>query len=138
MTEILIKPRVLFVLQNAYQSSKYDWKNEDEWHRDLDKSHTGRRLREMIPDGIEFYVTNASPKIGSHPDSRFLADADHLIRMIQKYKPHLVCACGKVAQDGVAMLGVHWISAPHPAWRALSKRHTSRIRRMIRAKMENL
>lgn len=123
--------KILFVLQNAYKSDKYNFKNEQEWHRDLDRSHTGRRLKEMIPDGVDAYVINSSPIIGETPGSCFKADENYLKNKITEINADFVCGCGKIAQDGLGKTGIKFIALPHPAWRALSKDHTSYIKNFL-------
>jgi len=123
---------ILFILQNAYRSAKYQFRNEDEWHEDLFRSHTGRRLKEMVPDGVQFCVVNSTDKIGDSADSLYFADPFHIECMLNGIKPDLVVACGKIAQAGCRELGIDFISAPHPAWRALSKKDTERIRNEIK------
>jgi hypothetical protein len=123
--------RMLFVLQNAYKSEKYNFRNEEEWHRDLNRSHTGRRLQEMIPDNVDAYVINSSPIIGKNADSCFKADTDYLQEKIKQIKPDWVCACGKIAQDGLEKAGVKFFALPHPAWRALSKDHTEWVKTFL-------
>lgn len=120
---------LLVILQNAYrETGKY--KDRDEWMERMWCSHTGRRLKEMLPD-IEVYVENANPKLGRESNSIFPPDISHLKNVIKVTKPKVILACGKVAQEGLDELGVDYIPAPHPAWRQLSKKDTSRIRKKI-------
>jgi hypothetical protein len=127
---------ILFVLQNAYRSEKYNFRNDDEWYRDLMRSHTGRRLSEMIPDGIDVRVVNATPKIGNDPCSFLKPEQGHIRNMINRFKPDVICACGKSAQTGCEQLGIDFISLPHPAWRHLSKKVTGEIRAMLGSLIE--
>jgi len=122
---------ILFILQNAYKSEKHQFTNKKEWSRELLRSHSGRRLQEMIPAGAEFKVINASDNIGTHSSSSFKADLNHMTKLINKIKPDIICACGKIAQDGCRELGFDFVSAPHPAWRQLSKKITRDIRRKL-------
>lgn len=122
---------ILFILQNAYRSDKYNFRNREEWHRDLMRSQTGRRLKEMIPDNIEFRVINASNKIGDHPDSCYKPNTKYISRWVRKINPKIICACGKVAQQGCRTLGLEFVEAPHPAWRALSKEITGQIKQKL-------
>jgi len=122
---------ILYILQNAYTSDKHPFTNKKEWSKELLRSHSGRRLKEMIPDGAEFKVINASDNIGTHPSSSFKADLKHMSKLINKIKPDIICACGRIAQDGCRELGIKFISAPHPAWRQLSKKITRDIRRKL-------
>jgi len=122
---------ILYILQNAYKSEKHQFKNEDEWSRELENSHTGRRLKEMIPDGEEYKVINSSGLIGDCANSCYDADLEYMQFLIEKINPNIICACGKVAQRGCEELGIEFIPAPHPAWRRLSKAHSSSIKEKI-------
>jgi len=123
---------ILFILQNAYQSNKHQFKNDDEWSRELANSHTGRRLKEMIPDDIEYKVINSSALIGDCPASCYDADLEHIQKLIDEVKPSVICACGKIAQRGCEKLGLEFIPAPHPAWRQLSKKCSNSIKERIK------
>lgn len=123
---------ILFILQNAYQSEKHQFKNEEEWNRELANSHTGRRLKEMIPDGMEYKVVNSSPMIGNCADSSYKADLVHIEKLVKEIKPNVICACGKIAQKGCEELGLDFIPAPHPAWRQLSKQCSNDIKEKIK------
>lgn len=121
----------LFILQNGYHSEKYQYRNRQEWGRDLLRSHTGRRLSEMLPVGGTVKVVNAHPGIGKNAAACFGYDLRHMRRMLRRYRPDVICACGRIAQAGCRALGVEHIALPHPAWRQLSKKHTSRIRKQL-------
>lgn len=123
---------ILFILQNAYRSDKHQFKNEEEWSQELANSHTGRRLKEMIPDDMEYKVINSSPMIGDCADSSYNADLTHIEKHINEIKPDVICACGRIAQKGCTELGLDFISAPHPAWRRLSKQYSNDIKRRIK------
>lgn len=125
---------ILFILQNAYKSDKHQFKNEEEWSRELTNSHTGRRLKEMIPEGAEYKVINSSGIIGDCPDSRYDADLKHIKIFVDRIKPTIICACGRIAQKGCTELGLDFISAPHPAWRRLSKQCSNSIKEQILSK----
>ena len=122
---------ILFILQNAYTSEKHQFKNEKEWSRELQRSHSGKRLSEMIPENVEYRVINASPEIGDNANSIYKADTTHIKRLVKKFSPKVIVACGTIAQAGCELLGLSYISAPHPAWRQLSKEITSEIKRQI-------
>lgn len=123
---------ILFILQNAYQSDKHQFKNDAEWSRELASSHTGRRLKEMIPDDMEYKVINSSNIIGNCADSSYDADLEHIKKLVDEIKPNVICACGKIAQKGCKELGLNFIPAPHPAWRRLSKQCSSDIKEQIK------
>jgi len=122
---------ILYILQNAYKSDKHPFTNNEEWSRELLRSHTGRRLKDMIPDGVQYKVINASEEIGDNPNSVFKGNVEHVSLWIKQLKPDVICACGKIAQQTCGDLGVMFISAPHPAWRRLSKKITNEIKEEI-------
>jgi len=124
---------ILFILQNAYSSEKYKFTNREEWSEQLMRSHSGRRLKDMIPDGAKYAVINASEKIGDNPNSCFEADINHIKKWIKKTNPSVVCACGKIAQDGCKKVGIDYIAAPHPAWRLFSKTSAFEIRDILQS-----
>ena len=132
------EPRVLFVLQNAWRQEapvggRREWKPRH-WAKALWASHTGRRLREFIPEGIELVVINASPEVGNRSTAVFLADAMRMHVQMQGLHPDLVVLCGKVAQELLIVVKDYerpYVLAPHPAWRALSKARTAEIREEI-------
>jgi hypothetical protein len=126
---------ILFILQNAYTSDKHPFKNEVEWSRELLRSHTGRRLKEMIPDGVEYRVINASPAIGNNAKSCYDPDTEHIKTLVEQIKPDIICACGRMAQKGCKSLGYDFIETPHPAWRQLSKNKSNEIKEQILHKM---
>jgi len=125
---------ILFILQNAYHSDKYHFRNSEEWSEDLIRSHTGRRLKEMFPVGINVVVVNASPLIGESAKSCFNADLSYIQEKIDRYRPAIICACGRIAQNGCRKLNLDFVSAPHPAWRALTKVQTKQIRNILKEK----
>ena len=122
---------ILFILQNAYISDKHLFTNEQEWSQELEKSHTGRRLKEMIPEGKEYKVINSSNMIGDCADSYYEADLKHIKNLVKQINPTVICACGKVAQKGCTELGLFFIPAPHPAWRQMSKKQSSAIKQLL-------
>ena len=127
--------QVLFVLQKAWRKSakpgEQDVGRESMWDSLLWNSQTGRRLKEMIPDDITFEVVNASALVGNHSGAIYPADMALMAMRLGRIKPAVVVLCGKVAA-GLAPLvedaQTTLIIAPHPAWRALSKEHTARIK----------
>jgi hypothetical protein len=122
---------ILFILQNAYRSEKHKFTNRNEWSKELLRSHTGRRLSEMIPDGYEYAVINSSPNIGDNSNSIYIADPQYIKEWVNKIKPTIIVACGRIAQKGCTELSLKYISAPHPAWRCLSKKITNEIKTKI-------
>ena len=128
---------VLFILQNGYHSEKYQYRNLQEWSEDLGRSHSGKRLMEMIPTGCDYYVINSTPEVGLGSSSLLKPQPDYILDWIDKVKPDVICACGKVAQNVCKELGINYVSAPHPAWRQLSKADTSKIRNVIMSENKN-
>jgi hypothetical protein len=122
---------VLFVLQNGYHSEKYQYRNLEEWSVDLHRSHTGRRLIQYIPQGVEYKVINSTPIVGTDVNSCLDPDLSYMQEWITRLCPDVICACGYVAQKACDELNVKHIKAPHPAWRALSKLKISEIRNQI-------
>ena len=118
---------ILVVLQNAYRE-KGEYVDREEWLERLWLSHTGRRLKTMLPEGVDFYIDNATPEIGKTSDSCFPADAQHLKMVIDTVRPEIILACGLVAQAGLEALGYAYVAAPHPAWRQLKRSHCEWIR----------
>lgn len=96
------------------------------------KSHTGKRLSEALPVGWPVAIINASPEIGDSPDSRFPPDVEHIKRSLIRYKPKVVLAAGKAAQEGVAgIFDGPVVEMPHPAYRALSKAMTAQVKERL-------
>ena len=127
-------PILLVVLQNAYAKTakrERQLKKYDLYLKALWASHTGRRLLEMLPDGWDVHIINASPKIGRKPSSVFRPDVMHVKRMFEQTQPDVVLGCGRTAHSALNSLGISYIAAPHPAWRLLSKGITANIKRAI-------
>lgn len=132
------QPRVLFVLQNAWRrgakEGETEWLHEKAWLRLLWRSMTGKRLKEMIPDGITYEVVNATLRIGDRAAAMFPADCLLMHARMRNRRPDLVVLCGKVAQQLRLVVERYerpYILAPHPAWRVLSKARTAEVREEI-------
>jgi 2-methylisocitrate lyase-like PEP mutase family enzyme len=87
----------------------------------------------MLPDGVEVYVENASPRIGRKPNAVFPPDLEHIESVLEQVQPSVILACGRLAQTGLDKLGVNYVPAPHPAYRALSHEMTAEIRKKLEA-----
>ena len=131
-------PLVLFVFQNAWRRGakpeEQTLRHERAWMRLLWRSQTGKRLLEMIPDGINFDVVNASPFVGRQSFASFTADALLMHARMQRLRPVLVVLCGKVAHGLAHVVEQHerpYLRVPHPASRRLSKAETARIREEV-------
>jgi hypothetical protein len=136
---------ILFILQNAYRSEKHPFDTFEEWERELWKSHTGKRLMSMIPPGEEYRVINASGYVGEYPSSCSPADPEYIQTWIDRIKPDVICACGKIAQHGLALMDIQnvidgvknipLVYAPHPAWRLLSFMDAREIKEKIKEQL---
>jgi len=122
---------LLVVLQNAYRKSGAPYRNRRQWLKCLWLSHTGKRLRRMLPADIEPYVINANPQIGKHAGAVFPPDLEHLRQTIERVNPSVILACGRMAQTGLDALGVTYVAAPHPAWRQLTELEITVIREKL-------
>lgn len=125
--------KILFFLQNAYYNDGFG-RDEQQWQKDLWRSLTGKRLKQMIPDGADIRLANASPVVGNVASACYPPDLQHMRKAIRKHRPDVICACGKIAQRGLDEIGVEYVAAPHPAWRALTKEHIARIRQQLQEK----
>jgi hypothetical protein len=122
---------ILFILQNAYTSEKHPFTNKIQWYRELLRSHTGRRLKEMIPNGAQYRVINATSEIGDNPNSVFKGNMAYVSLWIKQLKPDIIVACGKIAQQTCCDMKIKYMSVPHPAWRQLSKQKTTEIKNYL-------
>jgi hypothetical protein len=122
---------LLIVLQNAYGVEEGYIPSYDDA---IFRIHTtGRRLKEAIPDGIDFTIINSNPKIGEKSNSYFPPDANHVNREIAKFNPKVIlfCGCnGKILMDEIKF--ENSVHMPHPAYRALTKKITSDTKKKIK------
>lgn len=119
--------KLLVFLQCAWRINA-TFLNREDWLNALWKSYSGKRLKEMLPDSYEIYIENSTPKVGDNPDAIFPPDLIHMRNTIDMFNPDIILACGEVAQSGCEQLGIDFIDAPHPAYRALSKEMTASIK----------
>lgn len=129
---------ILVILQNAYFSDGNS-RSRKEWLKGLERSYSGARLKRLL-DGIDENIIfeNASPEIGSTSNSCFPADQQHLKNLIRVYKPHLVIACGEIAQRGIKEINVpssRIIETPHPSWRALTNQLLDDLNKQIKTRI---
>lgn len=115
---------LLIILQNAYtddptHAERFRHDNEF-WLSRLFQSHTGKRLRKMIPGGVTHSIINATREIGTESSSNIPPDPVHVRVEIANYRPRVILACGVNAQKAMDELRIEYIPAPHPAWRQLS------------------
>jgi hypothetical protein len=105
---------------------------------------TGKRLRNAFGEELCDAITweEASAEIGGRSSSAFPADPAHMRDVIERHRPNVVMAFGKIAQEGffavmsnAPLLGprypIHLIVAPHPA-----ARHGSVVRELASAAAE--
>lgn len=122
---------LLVVLQNAWRGNGKEYTPE-EWLPKLWASHTGKRLRKMIPEGnYVVAVTNASPKVGMTAAAAFPPDLIHLRAIITEFQPRVILGCGRLAQHGLECLDVTHVQAPHPAWRRLTNERVAEVRTVL-------
>lgn len=124
--------RLLVILQNAYGVEEGYVPSYN--RQSFVNSHTGKRLKEMLPEIAETFIVNASSRVGTHASSIFPPEPAYVLGYIKEYAPDCILACGKVAEEAVNALteiDMPIIYAPHPAYRALSKRMTADIRSRI-------
>ena len=120
----------IVILQNAWYE-KLKKKPYDKWLIALWKSHTGRRLIEMLPEGIPYFIINSTDEITDNPNDALEANYRWIRKWMRLVKPKIVLACGKVAQKACYELKIKHIIAPHPAWRGLMKLKTAQIKALI-------
>jgi hypothetical protein len=130
--------KIMFILQNGYHSTKYKYRNLQEWSEDLQRSHTGKRLAQMIPEHCEYHVINSTPEIGNSAASCLKPQKEYVLDWIKTIKPEIICACGRTAQAVCNDLRLDYISVPHPAWRRLSQFDTSTIKAILARKINEL
>lgn len=118
---------ILFILQCAYY---VDGKKRPYtvWEKRLWKSHTGRRLKNYIPDGVSYKVINSTFRSGVESSACFPPNLEYIKRKVEEFNPKVIVPCGKVAKEVVCELGLEYFPAPHPAWRQLSNEYIEKIR----------
>ncbi len=120
---------LLVILQNPYKKGELckGWSRK-RWEKEFATSHTHTRLMEAIPEGINYCVTNASRVLADTPDEVMDADIPHLRRQINYHAPRVILACGRIAQAAIDFIrpNVPVVKMYHPAYRALSKKLTTR------------
>lgn len=89
------------------------------WLRDLERCRSGQRLKNFVTD---FEVCeNVTPDVTPTSDGLAKPNLFHVLDIIERRKPDIVVACGKVAGD---FLKRNWggplIVTPHPAHRTVT------------------
>lgn len=122
---------LLVVLQNAWGVA--DGYVPDYSVESFSASHTGKRLRNAIPVGVEVHIRNASPLVGKNADSNFPPQPLYLKHEIEQIEPDIILACGKNAREAIMELELdcYVVKMPHPAFRQLSDNMLRRVRRKI-------
>lgn len=124
--------KLMIILQNAYGVEKgYVPSYEKESFRNC---HTGRRLRNAIPDGLDISIINASPKVGKKSSSNFRPDSVYVGKKVEELVPDIILACGVNAKKVIDSVDVNVpvIKMPHPAYRALTNKKLEEVKEMIR------
>lgn len=121
--------KTLVILQCAWYHNGNARKRQT-WEKGLWRSHTGRRLKKMLPDSDDLVVTviNSTGEIGTRPQAVLPADLTHISNWLREVMPDLVITCGKIAHGALSKIGVAHIAVPHPAWRRLSNEQVENIR----------
>ena len=129
-----MKPRVLYILQNAWHRDAIHGERWDgpSWEAALWQSMTGKRLREMIPRGIEVGVMNATPLASNRCDDVLLPNPVYVVDRITQWRPHVVVLLGGQAKSLLRLIRPACITAPHPCYRQLSKGQTGDVAEIIR------
>ena len=106
------------------------------WLNALRNSRSGQRLQtieDIVHGTSEFWYDNANPVVVPTPDGVLIPDLQHMREVIKEQKPHLIVACGRVAEK--AARGI-WsgslIAVPHPAHRLLTNELYCAVGYMIR------
>jgi hypothetical protein len=92
---------------------------------------TGKRLRSCFGEELcdQIIWEEQSPQIGGFASSKFPADIDHIVSVLDNHKPEIVVGLGREANKGIELakaylMGRDWhvptwtyITGPHPAAR---------------------
>ena len=125
---------ILVILQCAYATTEQrrtEIESRSMWLDGLWASHTGKRLKKILPSNCIVDVINSTTKIGRVSSAVFPPDIQYVKEYIDVSKPTVVLACGKVAQNCMRKIGYVFIESPHPAWRRLSNKQVLVIRKRI-------
>jgi hypothetical protein len=120
--------KLVAILQNAW-SPVYaggHWPRES-WLRALRRSRSGQRLdvfARAAGDGVEIYFDNTTPIVGATPDSIVAADLDHVRAVVERERPDVVVAFGRLATAALDAAGISatlpTLALPHPAARVVT------------------
>lgn len=128
--------RLLIILQNAYGV-------EDGFVPTYNRkifacSHTGRRLKNAIPENISVEIINASPLVGKESSANFKPDVNYVKSKCLEIMPDVVLACGVNARKVTEKMNllVPIIYMPHPAYRALENKTLLAVREEIESIIE--
>ena len=83
---------------------------------------TGRRLKAAFGGATDSIIwEQSSPEIGWHSGSTFKADQQHIVSVIEQFRPDIVLTFGTIAKKAVfeccSPLDFRWWAGPHPAAR---------------------
>lgn len=132
--------KLLVFLQNAWRRNagpddvvflpRAPERSQEIWESALWACLTGKKLRNMIPEGFETSCTNASPRIGSHAAAKFPMDPQYVREELFAHRPDVVLLCGGEAHKAEPIIDAFarengqeiWgVKAAHPAWRSMTK-----------------
>ena len=121
--------KILVILQCAWYHNGNARKRQT-WEKGLWRSHTGRRLRKMLPDSDNLVVTviNSTGEIGTRPQAILPADLTHISNWLNEVVPDLVISFGVIAHGALSKMGIAHIAVTHPAWRQLGTEQVKQIR----------
>lgn len=126
---------LLVLLQNAYIADREVEEGyvPDFSLRSFRESHTGKRLKNAIPEGVEVKVRNSTPLIGQTADSFFPPSVLYVKCQIESIDPDIILACGKNANEAIDQLDLQCpvVKMPHPAYRQLSNKMLGRVKRRL-------
>jgi hypothetical protein len=114
--------KLLVILQNAYGVEEGYVPSFDK--ESFQNCHTGRRLRNAIPMGLDVNIINASPQVGEEASSCFDPDIGYVSSKVEEISPDIILACGVNAKKAIKQVEVDVpvLEMPHPAFRGLTNK----------------
>ena len=131
--------RLLVILQCAYYHNGKP-RERQIWEKELWKSHTGRRLRTMLPEDqrLSIIVINAASNVGLFSNAVLNPDLTHIANWVGRLQPDAIMACGMIAHAALDALQVSHMAVPHPAWRQLKNSQCDQIKETIQGMVERM